>query len=101
MFAITGFACMLWLIPWMLTAKDDLPRADGVVKKKAAAIPFGRILASPLIWGHTRGQLEGPAPLGRHGRNSTNPTTNAGRAIWHRHPDRKYWQRRTEQPDFA
>ena len=51
MFAITGLAGMLWLIPWMLIAKDDLPNADAVVKKQAAAISFGRVLASPLIWG--------------------------------------------------
>lgn len=52
MFFITGFAGMLWLIPWVFMAKDDRPRAaEGGVKKKSAAIPFRNILASPLIWG--------------------------------------------------
>jgi MFS family permease len=52
MFLITGFAGMLWLIPWMLLANNDLPRAgEGAAKKKAATIPFRNILASPLIWG--------------------------------------------------
>ena len=53
MFVITGFAGLLWLIPWMFMAKDDLPRAgEAVVRKNAAsAISFGSILASPLVWG--------------------------------------------------
>ncbi len=53
MFVITGLAGMLWLIPWMLLANDDMPRGgDAVAKKKAAsAISFGSILASPLVWG--------------------------------------------------
>jgi ACS family D-galactonate transporter-like MFS transporter len=51
MFVITGLAGMLWLIPWMLMTRDDLPRGNAVVRKKAAAISFGRVLASPLIWG--------------------------------------------------
>jgi ACS family D-galactonate transporter-like MFS transporter len=51
MFVITGLAGMLWLIPWMWMAENDLPHADAVLKKKGAAISFGRVLASPLIWG--------------------------------------------------
>jgi ACS family D-galactonate transporter-like MFS transporter len=52
MFVITGLAGMLWLIPWMWMAENDLPsRTDRAVKRKAAAISFGRVLASPLIWG--------------------------------------------------
>jgi ACS family D-galactonate transporter-like MFS transporter len=53
MFIITGLAGMLWLLPWMLLAKDDMPRGSDAVsrKKAAAAIPFSRVLASPLVWG--------------------------------------------------
>jgi MFS family permease len=53
MFVITGVAGMLWLIPWMLMAKDDLPRGHEMAAKKSAAsaIPFSRILANPLVWG--------------------------------------------------
>ena len=53
MFVVTGIAGLLWLIPWMLLAKDDLPRGgEKAAKKKAGSvIPFRNILASPLIWG--------------------------------------------------
>jgi ACS family D-galactonate transporter-like MFS transporter len=53
MFVITGVAGLLWLIPWMWMAKDDLPRGgEAIVKKQAASVvSFGSILASPLVWG--------------------------------------------------
>ena len=55
MFLITGLTGLVWLIPWLMLAKNDLPgRAAGVVevvKKKAVNMPLTRILASPLIWG--------------------------------------------------
>jgi MFS transporter, ACS family, D-galactonate transporter len=53
MFIITGLAGMLWLLPWVLMAKNDMPRGSEALNKKkaAAAIPFGRVLASPLVWG--------------------------------------------------
>ena len=53
MFVITGIAGLLWLIPWLLMAKDDLPRNGETVdrRKAASAVSFGSILASPLVWG--------------------------------------------------
>lgn len=53
MFVITGAAGLLWLIPWMVMTRDDLPRAgEAVVRKQAAsAISFGTILTNPLVWG--------------------------------------------------
>ena len=55
MFLITGLAGLAWLVPWLLLAKNDLPRRAGgaiqAVKKKAVHMPLLRILRSPLIWG--------------------------------------------------
>lgn len=53
MFLITGLAGLLWLIPWNLLAKNDLPSSAAVAEKRksGADISFGTILKSPLIWG--------------------------------------------------
>lgn len=53
MFVITGIAGLVWLIPWIWMAKNDLPSGEELAakKKSAAAISFGDILASPLVWG--------------------------------------------------
>jgi MFS family permease len=53
MFVITGVAGLVWLVPWLWLAKNDLPSgAELAAKKKSAAvISFGSILASPLVWG--------------------------------------------------
>ena len=53
MFIILGIGCMLWLVPWMLLVRDD-DRQIEVAQQKAsgaAPVPFGRIMASPVIWG--------------------------------------------------
>ena len=53
MFMLTGGLGLLWLIPWTLSVKSDLPRGDNIAarKKQAAAVSFGSIFASPLVWG--------------------------------------------------
>ena len=58
MFVIVGLAGLLWLIPWMLLVKNDRPRKDkeksqdsGAAARRAAPLPFRRILASPVVWG--------------------------------------------------
>ncbi|CAM5347106.1 MFS transporter [Sphingobium scionense] len=53
MFVITGLAGAIWLLPWMLMVKNDLPKAGDMVevKRKASAVSFGTIMASPLVWG--------------------------------------------------
>jgi MFS family permease len=53
MFIILGVGCMLWLVPWMLLVRDDDRQLEASEKKASggASVPFGRILASPVIWG--------------------------------------------------
>ena len=52
MFLILGLGGLLWLVPWMLlVVDDDRQRAEAVASKAGAAVPFGRILASPVTWG--------------------------------------------------
>jgi sugar phosphate permease len=53
MFVITGLAGLLWLLPWMLLIKNDLPKGNdrALQKKHAASLPFRTIIASPLVWG--------------------------------------------------
>jgi ACS family D-galactonate transporter-like MFS transporter len=53
MFVILGAGSLVWLIPWMLIAPRD---AGGAPVSKpgaqvAAPVAFGRIMASPVIWG--------------------------------------------------
>ncbi|KEZ20899.1 Sugar phosphate permease precursor [Sphingobium yanoikuyae] len=53
MFVITGLVGAIWLLPWMLMVRNDLPKAGEMVevKRKASAVSFGTIMASPLVWG--------------------------------------------------
>ena len=53
MFVVTGLAGLIWLLPWMLLIKSDLPkRADrNAMKRQAGALSFRTIIASPLVWG--------------------------------------------------
>ena len=54
MFVILGLGCLFWLIPWLaLVANDDrqIERAAAAKAGAASAVPFLRILASPVIWG--------------------------------------------------
>ncbi|MDT7838991.1 MFS transporter [Aquabacterium sp. OR-4] len=53
MFVLTGLVGLLWLVPWLLAVRNDMPtQAELVVSKKAAAsVSLGSILRSPVIWG--------------------------------------------------
>ncbi len=54
MFILTGVAGLLWLLPWMLVVDNDLPRgaeAKANARRSAAAVTFGSILSSPVVWG--------------------------------------------------
>jgi ACS family D-galactonate transporter-like MFS transporter len=53
MFVLIGLGGMLWLVPWLLLVENDdrqLERAS-VKRDGARPVPFGRIMASPVIWG--------------------------------------------------
>jgi ACS family D-galactonate transporter-like MFS transporter len=54
MFILTGAVGLVWLLPWMLLVKSDLPRggaAKAAARKAAASVSFASILASPVVWG--------------------------------------------------
>jgi MFS transporter, ACS family, D-galactonate transporter len=53
MFLILGLGGLFWLIPWLIIVKDDRKPSAAAVKAAAAAptVPFGRIMASPVVWG--------------------------------------------------
>jgi MFS family permease len=53
MFIILGMGSMIWLLPWLAAVRDDdrqLEKTDAG-KNPVAAVSFGRIMASPVIWG--------------------------------------------------
>jgi ACS family D-galactonate transporter-like MFS transporter len=54
MFVLTGLGCLLWLIPWVVLAKDGKSSPaqhpqPGAPSAKSAS--WGAILASPVMWG--------------------------------------------------
>ncbi len=53
MFLILGAGGLLWLIPWMILVKDDRPEPaqDAAAAKPAEIVSFGRIMATPVVWG--------------------------------------------------
>jgi MFS transporter, ACS family, D-galactonate transporter len=54
MFVLIGLGGLLWLIPWVWLVKDDRRSAAAQrasAKATGPAIPFGRVMASPVIWG--------------------------------------------------
>jgi ACS family D-galactonate transporter-like MFS transporter len=52
MFLILGLGSMIWLIPWQLMVRNDDRQIEQATKPSAAThVPFGRIMASPVIWG--------------------------------------------------
>jgi cyanate permease len=53
MFVILGLGSLVWLIPWMMLVRDDDRQKEkaAVVKSAQPAVPFLRVLASPVIWG--------------------------------------------------
>lgn len=58
MFLILGLGGLLWLAPWLKLVDNDFPRGKTEAKAKPdanAAVPFARVLASPIIWGTVLG----------------------------------------------
>jgi len=53
MFLILGVGCLVWLAPWLKLVKDDDRALEAAQTKKVpeAAVPFGQVIASPVIWG--------------------------------------------------
>ena len=52
MFLIAGLAGVIWLAPWMLFVKNDVPQREGAgPRPKQATVSMGAILSSPLVWG--------------------------------------------------
>jgi sugar phosphate permease len=53
MFVLIGLGGLIWLVPWLLLVKNDDRQLERAAAKKAGTLPisFGRIMASPVIWG--------------------------------------------------
>ncbi|MFT4069101.1 MFS transporter [Paraburkholderia sp.] len=53
MFIVTGLLGLVWLIPWLLMVRNDYPSGEelAIAKHRAAAVPLGNLLASPVVWG--------------------------------------------------
>ena len=53
MFVITGLAGAIWLLPWLMMVKNDLPQGEArrTAHRTASAIPAGKLLVNPLVWG--------------------------------------------------
>jgi MFS transporter, ACS family, D-galactonate transporter len=53
MFIATGLAGLLWLVPWLLMVRNDLPNKATLTQasRSARTVTFGSILSSPVVWG--------------------------------------------------
>ena len=53
MFVILGLGCMVWLIPWHFSARDDDRELESAAQKKSGtvAVPFSAVFATPAIYG--------------------------------------------------
>jgi len=52
MFLILGLGGLVWLVPWIALVQNDARRpAKDASKAPASPIGFGRLLASPVVWG--------------------------------------------------
>ena len=53
MFAVLGLGSLLWLIPWLTLVKDDDRQIEeaGQPGGPQTSVSFGRLMASPVIWG--------------------------------------------------
>ena len=52
MFLILGLGGLVWLVPWITLVQNDARRpAKDESKAPASPIGFGRLLASPVVWG--------------------------------------------------
>ncbi|MBX9603182.1 MAG: MFS transporter [Bryobacteraceae bacterium] len=51
MFLILAVGGLVWLIPWIAFVKDDDRQLEAAAASAAPALPFSRLLATPVIWG--------------------------------------------------
>ena len=54
MFFILGLGCLVWLVPWLLLARNNDRQMEKTEATRSAApvrVPFTRVMASPVIWG--------------------------------------------------
>lgn len=53
MFITTGLVGLIWLAPWLLMVRNDLPsKADrSQANRSARTVTFASILSSPVVWG--------------------------------------------------
>lgn len=53
MFVVTGALGLLWLVPWLLLVRNDLPKKEDMaaVRKRASSVSFRSIILSPVVWG--------------------------------------------------
>ena len=53
MFIITGGLGLVWLVPWSLFVRNDLPGKGqlAIAMKKASSVSFRAIILSPVVWG--------------------------------------------------
>jgi MFS family permease len=53
MFVVLGLGCLIWLIPWMLIAKDDDRQLEAAAQAKSVGpnVPFSQVFATPAIYG--------------------------------------------------
>ncbi|WP_321796777.1 MFS transporter [Caballeronia sp. J97] len=53
MFVATGLAGLIWLAPWLLMVKNDLPsKTERAAKDRSArTVSLASILSSPVVWG--------------------------------------------------
>jgi MFS transporter, ACS family, D-galactonate transporter len=53
MFTATGLIGLLWLVPWLLLVRNDLPARDALKQadRSARSVSLGSILVSPVVWG--------------------------------------------------
>jgi MFS family permease len=53
MFIATGLVGLIWLAPWLLLVRNDLPSKAELVSanRSARTVSLGSILSSPVVWG--------------------------------------------------
>lgn len=53
MFLATGLVGLLWLAPWLLMVRNDLPSRTQLAQanQSARTVSLGSILSSPVVWG--------------------------------------------------
>ena len=53
MFIATGLVGLVWLLPWLIMARNDYPSEAELATRKheASSVPLANLLASPVVWG--------------------------------------------------